>query len=224
MSIKNVLISYKKLIKEAINDLKTKGKRHKQIPNLLTSTRLIAAPFFIIPAAMQENILLLAIFVTVFSLTDFVDGYIARKYDLVSELGKDLDAICDKVFALSLLIAASIFNPILLCNLIAELIIAGINIREKIHNREPHSLLVGKIKTWALYPLLGLSFINEIVNIKDVFDIFLAAATSMQMLTIASYIVKYEGKQEEALLDIDDKVNDSKEKIIKKIKKKKTEK
>lgn len=221
METKKVLNSYKKLIKEAFTDLKTKGRRHKQIPNLLTSTRLIAAPFFIIPAAMKENIFLLAVFVTIFSLTDFIDGYIARKYNLVSELGKDLDAICDKVFALSLLIAASIFNPILLCNLIAEVIIAVINVREKMHNKKPRSLLVGKIKTWALYPLLGLSFINEITDITDVFDIFLAAATSMQMLTIASYIVKYEGKQEEALLDIDEEVKKEKEKIIKKVKSKK---
>lgn len=224
MKIKNLVVNYKKLLKDAVYDLKRKGYRHRQIPNILTATRLIAAPFFIIPAALIKNIPLLVISVTIFSLTDFVDGFVARKYNLTSELGRDLDAICDKVFALSLLIAASIFNPILLFNLLGEVIIAIINVREKLNNKEPRSLLVGKIKTWALYPLLGLAFLNEIISIPDIFQIFLAAATSMQMLTIASYIVKYEGKQEDALLDIDDKVNDEKEKIMKKIKKKKAEK
>ena len=185
--------SYKLKFSEAFCDLKTKGKRHKQIPNILTSTRLIAAPLFIIPAAVSKNLLLIIIFVTIFSLTDALDGFIARRYNLVSELGKDLDAICDKVFALSLLIAASLFKPILLCNIVAEIVIAVVNVREKIQNKNPKSLMVGKIKTWVLYPLLGLAFVDEIVNVSDIFNVFLAAAISMQMLTISSYLVRYEG-------------------------------
>lgn len=208
MDIKKVWNEYKINIKEAFTDLKTKGRRHRQIPNILTSTRLIAAPVFIIPAALFKSIFWLALFVVIFSLTDAVDGYIARKYDLVSELGKDLDAVCDKVFALSLLIAASIFKPILICNLAAEVIIAVINVREKIHNKEPRSLMVGKIKTWALYPLLGIAFINEIIDISDVFNVFLAATVSMQMLTITSYLLKYEGHRDEApILDLDKTLN-----------------
>lgn len=192
-----MLESYKYKIKDAFNDLKTKGRRHRQIPNILTSTRLIAAPFFIIPVAVTKNISLIVLFVTIFSLTDAFDGFIARKYNLTSELGKDLDAICDKVFALSLLIAASFFKPILLCNLAAEVVIAVINIREKLHNKDPKSLMVGKIKTWVLYPLLGLAFIDEIVNVNDIFNVFLAASISMQMLTITAYLVRYEGNKYE---------------------------
>lgn len=197
MDIKGVIKEYKSNINEALTDLKTKGRRHRQIPNLLTLSRLIAAPLFIIPSALSDNIILLAIFVTVFSLTDSLDGFIARKYDLVSELGKDLDAICDKIFALSLLISASIFKPILLCNIAAEVVISIINIREKINGKKPRSLMVGKIKTWVLYPLLGIAFLDQIINIKDVFNVFLAAAISMQMLTITSYLIKYEGRKED---------------------------
>lgn len=197
MGIKGVLKEYKLNFKEAINDLKTKGRRHRQIPNLLTLSRLIAAPLFIIPSALSSNIILLAIFVTIFSLTDSLDGYIARRYNLVSELGKDLDAICDKIFALSLLVAASIFKPILLCNIAAEIVISIINIREKMHGKKPRSLMVGKIKTWVLYPLLGIAFLDEIIDIQDIFNTFLAAAISMQMLTITSYLVRYEGHKED---------------------------
>ncbi len=197
MDIKGVIKEYKSNINEALTDLKTKGRRHRQIPNLLTLSRLIAAPLFIIPSALSGNIILLAIFVTVFSLTDSLDGFIARKYDLVSELGKDLDAICDKIFALSLLISASIFKPILLCNIAAEVVISIINIREKINGKKPRSLMVGKIKTWVLYPLLGIAFLDQIINIKDVFNAFLAATISMQMLTITSYLIKYEGRKED---------------------------
>lgn len=204
MDIKKVRNEYRKYFKEAFTDLKTKGRRHRQIPNILTSTRLIAAPFFIIPAALNKNLFWLVIFIVVFSFTDALDGFIARKYNLVSELGKDLDAICDKVFALSLLIAVSIFKPILLCNLVAEIIIAIINIREKIHNKKPRTLMVGKIKAWSLYILIGIAFINEFIDIEDVFNVIITATICMQMLTITSYLLKYEGHSDEApMLDLD---------------------
>ena len=191
MKVYHVLSYYKKEINEAFLDLKIKGKRHRQIPNLLTATRLVAAPFFIIPAAICKNITLLVIFATFFSLTDALDGFIAHKYNLVSDLGRDLDAICDKVFAFSLLIAVSIFNPILLLNMLAEVIIALINIKEKLNNREPESVLTGKIKMWLLYPLLGISLLNQIINVKKILVIFFVLTFIMQILTIISYLIKY---------------------------------
>lgn len=192
MSIKNVLKNYKLLFKDALNDLKTKGKRHKQIPNILTLTRLIAAPLFIIPTAIAGNVPFIVIFTLLFSLTDAVDGFIARRYNLISELGKDLDAICDKFFAGTLLIAASCFSPILLFNLVGELVIAIINIKHKLDGKQPRSLYVGKIKTCVLYPLLGIGILNNFVNVESLFHVLLAATTSMQMLTITSYLLKYE--------------------------------
>lgn len=191
MKVKRVLNYYKKEIKEAYLDLRTKGKRHRQIPNILTTTRLVAAPFFIIPAALCKNITLLVIFATFFSLTDSLDGFIAHRYNLVSDLGRDLDAICDKVFAFSLLIAVSIFNPILLFNMLAEAIIAFINIKEKLNNREPESVLIGKIKMWLLYPLLGISLLNQIINVQKIFVIFFVLTILIQILTIISYLIKY---------------------------------
>ena len=50
-----VLKHYKKLFDEALNDLKTPGKRHKQIPNILTTLRLFA-PAIILPLAISGNI------------------------------------------------------------------------------------------------------------------------------------------------------------------------
>lgn len=197
MKVRNTWNDYKKKIKEAFNDLKTKGRRYRQIPNLLTASRLLAAPFFIIPAAINKSIFWVVIFVTIFSLTDALDGFIARKYNLVSELGKDLDAACDKVFVLSLLIAASIFKPILICTILAEVIIAVINIKEKLNNKNPISLYVGKIKAWVLYPLLGLAFVDSIKNVSEIFNVFMGACICMEMITITFYLIKYEHHTDE---------------------------
>ena len=197
MKVKNTWNDYKIKLKEAFTDLKTKGRRHRQIPNLLTASRLIAAPFFIIPAAINKSIFWIIVFITIFSLTDALDGYIARRYKLVSDLGKDLDAACDKVFALSLLISASIFKPVLIWNILAEVVIAIINVKEKINDKKPKSLYVGKIKAWVLYPLLGLAFVDSLTNVTEIFNVFMGATICMQMLTITFYLIKYESHTDE---------------------------
>ena len=89
---------YKEDIKNCFKDLKDKDKRIKQIPNLLTASRLLA-PLFIVPAAFSGNIPLAILFTCLFEATDALDGFAARKLNAVSEFGKDLDPIVDKIFA-----------------------------------------------------------------------------------------------------------------------------
>ena len=185
-----IIEKYKKDIKEAVEDLKTPGKRHKQIPNLLTASRLLA-PLAIIPAAISGNVGLTAGLAVGFGLTDCVDGAIARKFDLQSELGKDLDAITDKVFVGTLLIASAFFNPILLCNLGLEGAIAGINIKQKLSGEETGSTMIGKYKTWAIFGLAALGLIAPQVGLNWLVNVLALGTAAMQGLTIGSYLTKY---------------------------------
>ncbi len=77
------------------------------LPNKLTLLRLILIPFFIAAFYLGffagHYFVALGIFI-VASLTDFLDGYIARKYNMVTDLGKFLDPIADKVLVLAGLI------------------------------------------------------------------------------------------------------------------------
>lgn len=195
--VKELQKDYKKLIDEAILDLKTKGRRSRQIPNILTVARIFA-PFFIIPAAIFHNVILICIFVVIFSITDAFDGYIARKYNFVSELGKDLDAICDKVFAVTLLLAASFFEPVLIINFLLELAIASVNMKAKLKRYNPSSHLMGKAKTCFLYILIGLGFLNDYINILELFVSMFLMTTIMQLTTTITYMFKYrESKMKE---------------------------
>ena len=63
MKVKKTWNDYKIKFKEAFTDLKTKGRRHKQIPNILTTSRLLAAPVFIIPAAINKSAFWIIVFV-----------------------------------------------------------------------------------------------------------------------------------------------------------------
>ena len=189
-NVKSLANYYKGLFKDALNDLKTKGRRTRQIPNILTFMRILA-PFFIIPVAIIKNVTWIAIFVVFFSLTDAVDGFIARRYNFVSELGKDLDAVCDKVFASTLLLAANFFEPILIINLILEAIIALINTIAKLQNCDPRSHLLGKAKTCILYPLIGLGYLTSYMDIVGIFIFVFLMTTAMQVATAFTYLYKY---------------------------------
>ena len=156
---KGFFSEYKEQINDALNDLKTKGKRHKQIPNILTLLRL-TAPLVILPAALIGNVPFIIGATAAFGLTDLADGFIARNWNLTSKLGADLDALADKLFAGTLLLAASIANPALLINVGLEMAIAGINIKQKADGKEAASTLMGKIKTFALFPLAGAGILS----------------------------------------------------------------
>ena len=80
------------------------------LPNALTLSRLAAIPVLMILliARFQGHDQIAAALFVVFSFTDTLDGQIARRRGLVSDLGKFLDPLADKLFVLSVLILSLI--------------------------------------------------------------------------------------------------------------------
>ncbi len=77
------------------------------LPNKITVCRIAMIPLFIALyyiTAIPHNFLYATIVFALAAFTDFLDGYIARKYHLVTDLGKFLDPIADKVLVLTALI------------------------------------------------------------------------------------------------------------------------
>ncbi len=75
--------------------------------NLLSISRLIFLPFFLLQAytyknlPSNKNLLLLLSLVMLIALSDFLDGYIARRLKQQTHLGLFLDPLCDKIFSIS---------------------------------------------------------------------------------------------------------------------------
>lgn len=83
----------------------------KHIPNILTIARFLLIPVIII-FCLQENYILAIIFLTISGITDILDGFIARRYNLVTDFGKLMDPLADKTTQISLLTILFVENII----------------------------------------------------------------------------------------------------------------
>ena len=78
------------------------------LPNKLTLGRILLVPFFVAALLIpfpSHNMFALLLFIAA-SVTDLLDGRIARKYNLITDFGKFADPLADKILVLSALLVA----------------------------------------------------------------------------------------------------------------------
>lgn len=188
VNVRESWLYYKKEINNACNDLKHKDTFYKQIPNLLTLSRVVG----MIPVSilmLTGNTILGIILLGLVLSTDFFDGKIARKYGLTSRFGADLDAVSDKVMAFSLMIPLLINSNILIFNIILEILISFANVRGRINGIDTKTLFVGKIKTCFLSATLFLGYLSKFISFYHGLFIFFSCLTSLiQLKTYGDYI------------------------------------
>lgn len=182
-------------LKIVINDLKSKDKEKmkRQIPNFLTLTRGILAPLTIIPAVIKKKIFLAFVLIALCALTDTFDGWYARKHNFQSEFGALLDAICDKIFIITLAFPlVFIYTSWILVILILEIVIAIINTYSKLKGNKPASSLIGKSKTVVLDIFIALCYLNFLVRVPRIILMIAATLTNiMQLFSIGGYYRTY---------------------------------
>ena len=184
-----------KNIKIVIADLRSKDKekRRKQIPNLLTIIRGFLAPITIIPAVLTNHIYVAFGLIAFCGLTDCFDGWYARNYNAQSEFGADLDAICDKLFVLTLAFPLAFeYTSWIVLILALELIIAIINSHYRLKGIDARSSKIGKAKTVVLDCSIALCYFDYIISIPDLAITIATVLTNiMQIVCIAGYLVRY---------------------------------
>ena len=74
----------------------------KHVPNILTIIRFLLIPIIVI-FAFEDNYIATIIVLTISGLTDVLDGYIARKYNFITNFGKLMDPLADKMTQVALL-------------------------------------------------------------------------------------------------------------------------
>lgn len=163
------------------------------IPNIMSFCRIILIPFIVISYLNGKNVLS-AILLLMSAATDMLDGFIARNFDMVSNLGKVLDPIADKLTMASI-IAALCFNTgkiniamfILLGIIVIKEIamgIEGIIVLRK--TKEPYSACwFGKVTTVVLYVVMFVHiFFSEIPPLLSIGMILLCGIAAIISLIL----------------------------------------
>ena len=88
------------------------------VPNLLSLFRLILIPFILWAYCYEGSYALTALLVVVSGLTDVVDGFVARHFNMISDIGKALDPIADKLTQIAMLFCLVTRFPLILFPLI----------------------------------------------------------------------------------------------------------
>ena len=159
------------------------------LPNILTIGRILITPLFIIllfydhPYAKSWA---LFIFVTAM-LTDIFDGYYARKYNLVTDYGRFLDPLADKVMVLSALISFAVMDviPFWMVSLIIfrDVFVTGLRMAMSSKNKTMVTSKIAKRKTlsqvliiiFILFNIglssLSISWIGQIILFSKQYDL-----------------------------------------------------
>ena len=168
----------------------------KIVPNILTVIRFIFIPSIIV-SLIYDNYVLALILFTLSSLTDILDGKIARKYNAISDFGKLMDPLADKLTQLSVLLTLAVKNVIpfwivVILVLKETVMIAGASF---LYGK---SLVVsskwyGKLTTVLIYIAVVSSCLIKIFNLSE-FDIYIyVLAIIFAIFSLIKYFMYFYG-------------------------------
>jgi len=170
----------------------------KIVPNILSIFRICLVPVFVaVYFADNRDIKFYAIFVyAIAGLSDFLDGYFARRFEAQSRLGKLLDPLGDKLMTFTAMICITITRPILfwavLVFFIKEVLmgIGGLVLYKAARVELPPANFIGKSATVVFFivcvALMLLSDLPDSIAIS-----LISAAICLTLVALAVYIKTY---------------------------------
>jgi len=123
-------------------------------PNILTAVRVAIVPFFIYCLFQDELYFQIVAFVmfVVASLTDLVDGYLARKWKQETEFGKFLDPLADKILVIGCFVTFILINNqievwMVLLIILRDMLITTLRFLAIRQGKSVRTTMMGKVKT-----------------------------------------------------------------------------
>lgn len=164
------------------------------IPNILSFFRLALIPIFVWAYCGAEQYGLTAALLVISGVTDVLDGFIARRFNMISDLGKALDPVADKLTQLAMLFCLVTRFPLMLVPLIVLLVkeiasgIMGLLVIRKtgaVHGAVWH----GKVTTVLLYLTMVVHVLwYKIPELAS--DCMIIACVGMMLLSLVLYSLR----------------------------------
>lgn len=168
------------------------------IPNLLSLFRLVLIPVYItiyVQADQVSDFFIAAMILAVSCLTDMIDGKIARRYNMITTLGKILDPLADKLTQFALILCLALKHPILwylVCLFVIkesfQLIAGGINLKRG--RMLKGALLSGKICTTILFVSLIIMVMLPGLNATTI-KIITVIDLIFMLISFSNYLFTY---------------------------------
>jgi len=169
--------------------------RFGSLPNLITLARLLLVPVVIAMIASQRWLDAFLIFV-VAGISDAIDGWLAKTFDLTTELGAFLDPAADKALLISIYVALAIVQvipaPLAILVVARDLMIIGAIVMSWLVNKpvEIRPLLISKVNTTAQIGFAALVLAGKACGfgLYGFFDISLYVVAALTLASLAAYL------------------------------------
>ena len=152
----------------------------KTTANKITMLRIVLIPVFLVLAYMGSMIPALAVYV-IACLTDFVDGYIARHYNQISNFGKFMDPLADKMLVLAAMCFfvenGQMAGWAVAIVLFREFAVSGMRLLAVERGQVIAAAWSGKVKTFATMICLAVMMVVNLPAINLVSTIIIVATT-----------------------------------------------
>ena len=174
------------------------------IPNMLSLVRLILVPVFTIVYMMptkdpQLTSLIAGCIFVVAAVTDIIDGYLARKWNQITKVGRILDPLADKLLQATAIACLTIRHimPLVLCILFLAkelmMLCAGLFLVNKLNDVLP-SNLYGKIVSFLVSATIcGAIFFYPMTvdTVPELFPILFAVVTALTISAMVVYGIRF---------------------------------
>ena len=164
------------------------------IPNLLTIFRLALVPVVIILIYYNMTMAALIIYLTACA-TDLLDGFIARRFNMITEEGVLLDPLADKLMSVGAIISFTIIGAvpviILIIILIKEALMIGGGIFLYYKNIVTPSNIFGKAAAFVLNTAVAFTFLYKMVSPWHIYFLWFALVLMVAALAQYAYFNMY---------------------------------
>lgn len=154
-----------------------------KLPNILSLSRVIIAPVFLI-FFLSEDLALQQFSIVLYllgSITDYYDGYFARKFNQVSSFGKFVDPLADKLHTSAAFIAFVLLNIVPLWMVVIILIRDfGTTFLRILHKKEFKTSFIAKLKTALQFIFIGTVLL--FIYVKDMYPVSDISSTIEKIL------------------------------------------